>query len=199
MIEKISDKTKSRVLNTHYFMPPGNMMVELMTDGYTHPEIFPFLAERHKEAGLFPFVARKESTGFIFNRVWAAIKREFLTILAEDVSTPEELDQMWTLFWGSKQAPCQLMDRKSSSWFSCNHQKITNDVLQRLGSILSNSLKNIMSTKEVFPKRKQSTSWRRTTSSKANLETNVRKVVCTLLRHPTPRRSFFARLVYRSR
>ncbi|KAG9640834.1 putative 3-hydroxyacyl-CoA dehydrogenase, partial [Aureobasidium melanogenum] len=111
MIEKVSDKTKSRILNTHYFMPPANMMVELMTDGYTHPEIFPFLAERHKEAGLFPFVARKESTGFIFNRVWAAIKREFLTILAEGVSTPEELDQMWTLFWGSKQAPCGIMDQ----------------------------------------------------------------------------------------
>lgn len=199
MIEKISDATKARVLNTHYFMPPGNMMVELMTDGYTHPEIFPFLAARHKDAGLSPFVARKESTGFIFNRVWAAIKREFLTILAEDVSTPEELDQMWTLFWGSKQAPCQIMDRKSSSLFSYNDQQITNNMLQRSASILSNSLKNITSTKEAFPERKQSTSWRITTSSKANLETNVRRVVCTLLRHPTPRRSSFARLVYRSR
>ncbi|THW46325.1 putative 3-hydroxyacyl-CoA dehydrogenase [Aureobasidium pullulans] len=111
MIEKVNDETKCRILNTHYFMPPTIMMVELMTDGYTHPEIFPFLAERHKEAGLVPFVARKESTGFIFNRTWAAIKREFLTILAEGVSTPEELDQMWTLFWGSKQTPCRIMDQ----------------------------------------------------------------------------------------
>lgn len=116
MIEKVNDETKCRILNTHYFMPPTIMMVELMTDGYTHPEIFPFLAERHKEAGLVPFVARKESTGFIFNRTWAAIKREFLTILAEGVSTPEELDQMWTLFWGSKQTPCRIMDRESSSY-----------------------------------------------------------------------------------
>ncbi|THX79170.1 putative 3-hydroxyacyl-CoA dehydrogenase [Aureobasidium pullulans] len=111
MIEKVNDETKCRILNTHYFMPPTIMMVELMTDGYTHPEIFPFLAERHKEAGLVPFIARKESTGFIFNRTWAAIKREFLTILAEGVSTPEELDQMWTLFWGSKQTPCRIMDQ----------------------------------------------------------------------------------------
>lgn len=116
MIEKVNDETKCRILNTHYFMPPTIMMVELMTDGYTHPEIFPFLAERHKEAGLVPFVARKESTGFIFNRTWAAIKREFLTILAEGVSTPEELDQMWTLFWGSKQTPCRIMDRESFSY-----------------------------------------------------------------------------------
>lgn len=112
MIGRVNEETKRRILNTHYFMPPTIMMVELMTDGHTHPEIFPFLAERHKDAGLFPFVARKESTGFIFNRTWAAIKREFLTILAEDVSTPEELDQMWTLFWGSKQTPCRIMDRK---------------------------------------------------------------------------------------
>ncbi|KAH0347569.1 putative 3-hydroxyacyl-CoA dehydrogenase, partial [Aureobasidium melanogenum] len=110
MIEKVSESTKSRILNAHYGMPPDNMIVELMTDGYTHPEILPFLAERHKEAGLVPFIARKESSGLIFNRAWAAVKRELLTIMAEGVSTPEELDQMWKLFFKAKQGPCRLMD-----------------------------------------------------------------------------------------
>lgn len=66
-----------------------------MTSGYTHPDIFPFLVERHKEAGLHPYVALKESSGFIFNRIWAAIKREVLSVLQEGVSTPETIDAIW--------------------------------------------------------------------------------------------------------
>ncbi|KAH0533454.1 hypothetical protein TsFJ059_002022 [Trichoderma semiorbis] len=80
MLGKVKDTTKSRVLNTHYYMPPENMVVELMTDG------------------------------FIFNRLWAAIKRETLSILAEGVSTPEEIDALFielTRSWGG---PCRFMD-----------------------------------------------------------------------------------------
>ncbi|CAP95426.1 hypothetical protein E8E15_009993 [Penicillium rubens] len=111
MISQISDSTKTRVLNMHYYMPPACMIVELMTDGYTSPEIFPFMVERCKEAATSPYVARKESTGFIFNRLWAAVKREVLTILAEGVSVPEEIDSMWTeLFLKGKSLPCRTMD-----------------------------------------------------------------------------------------
>ncbi|KAM0445210.1 hypothetical protein ACHAO4_009915 [Trichoderma viride] len=110
MLGKLKDETKSRVLNTHYYMPPLNMVCELMTDGYTDPDIFPFLMDRQREVGTKPFFARKECTGFIFNRLWAAIKRETLAILAEGVSTPEEIDTLsleLTKSWGG---PCRFMD-----------------------------------------------------------------------------------------
>ncbi|KAJ5305719.1 hypothetical protein N7508_004734 [Penicillium antarcticum] len=111
MISKVTDQTKSRVLNMHYYMPPQCMIVELMTDGHTSPEIFPFMVERSKEAATLPYVARKESTGFIFNRLWAAVKREVLTILAEDVSVPEEIDSMWQeMFIKGASLPCRMMD-----------------------------------------------------------------------------------------
>lgn len=111
MLEKVGEATKRRVFNTHYMMPPDNRVVELMTDGHTDPKIFPFYVERLKECGMSPLVARKESTGFVFNRVWAAIKRECLTILSEGVSTPEELDQVWVeMFSGEQQGPCAMMD-----------------------------------------------------------------------------------------
>ncbi|KAJ5529254.1 hypothetical protein N7527_002647 [Penicillium freii] len=111
MISQVSDSTKTRVLNMHYYMPPACMIVELMTDGYTSPEIFPFMIERCKEAATNPYVARKESTGFIFNRLWAAVKREVLTILAEGVSVPEEIDSMWLeLFVKGGTLPCRTMD-----------------------------------------------------------------------------------------
>ncbi|CAI7652423.1 unnamed protein product [Penicillium glandicola] len=111
MISQVSDSTKTRVLNMHYYMPPAYMIVELMTDGYTTPEIFPFMVERCKEAGSNPYITRKESTGFIFNRVWAAVKREILTILAEGVSVPGEIDAVWhELCVKGGILPCREMD-----------------------------------------------------------------------------------------
>lgn len=127
MLERVSDATKTRIMNTHYFMPPSIMIVELMTDGYTEPAILPFMAERQKEAGTLPYTARKESTGFIFNRLWAAIKREVLTILAEGVSIPEEIDDLWKrMFVEGGMGPCQFMDRKLTHTVPSNamHDKV---------------------------------------------------------------------------
>ncbi|KAJ5342705.1 hypothetical protein N7541_011829 [Penicillium brevicompactum] len=113
MISKVTENTKKRVLNMHYYMPPQCMIVELMTDGHTSPEIFPFMVERSQEAATVPFVARKESTGFIFNRLWAAVKREILTIISEGVSVPEEIDDMWReMFIKGETLPCRMMDSK---------------------------------------------------------------------------------------
>lgn len=115
MLARVSEPTKSRILNMHYYMPPQCMIVELMTDGYTEEGIFPFLVDRCKEGGTLPYVARKQSTGFIFNRLWAAVKRETLTILAEGVSVPDEIDSLWTeMFIKASLAPCKLMDGRTS-------------------------------------------------------------------------------------
>jgi 3-hydroxyacyl-CoA dehydrogenase len=110
MLEKAGKEARKRMLNTHYMMPPDNRIVELMTDGETDAAIFPFYVDRLKEVGMHPIVAQNESTGFVFNRVWAAIKRECLTILAEGVSTPEQLDSVWIEIFGSKAGPCTMMD-----------------------------------------------------------------------------------------
>ncbi|CEL10462.1 hypothetical protein ASPCAL13581 [Aspergillus calidoustus] len=112
MLAQVPDHVKPRILNMHYYMPPQCMIVELMTDGFTHEAIFPFMADRCREGATEPYVARKESTGFIFNRLWAAVKREALTILAEGVSVPEELDAMWeTMFVEGRVLPCRTMDQ----------------------------------------------------------------------------------------
>ncbi|KAF2720982.1 hypothetical protein K431DRAFT_303837 [Polychaeton citri CBS 116435] len=111
LLGKVKDETKARVLNTHFMMPPEAIIVELMTSGSTYPAVFPFLVDRFKDAGLHPMVALKESSGFIFNRIWAAIKREVLSVLAEGVSTPEVIDSIWTEQYGSRAGPCVMMDQ----------------------------------------------------------------------------------------
>ncbi len=72
----------------HFSMPPAQNAIDLMSDGHTDPAVLALLMEELPKHGVFPFEARKESTGFIFNRIWAAIKRESLAVVAEGVSTP---------------------------------------------------------------------------------------------------------------
>ena len=108
---KVHPETARRVLNMHYFLPPDIRIVELMTSGSTHQEIFPFLQKHLRLSGILPFVARQESAGLILNRVWAAIKRECLMVLSEGVVSPKELDAVWTeLFVKTGIPPCELMD-----------------------------------------------------------------------------------------
>ncbi|KAK3396683.1 hypothetical protein B0T20DRAFT_442759 [Sordaria brevicollis] len=111
MIEKVSEERKRLCCNVHYTMPPTIRTVELMTDGFTHEEIFPFLSEVLRKCGMLPATARKESTGFIFNRLWAAVKREILLILTEGVSDAAEIDRLWSHMFQTSVLPCQLMDR----------------------------------------------------------------------------------------
>lgn len=65
MVEKLNEEDKKRVLNVHYTMPPVRV-TEFMTSTFTDPAIFPFLEEKHREVGLLPATARKESTGYVF-------------------------------------------------------------------------------------------------------------------------------------
>lgn len=111
ILDKVSQETKRRILSMQYYMPPKTMVVELMTDGFTDDDIIPILVARLKETGAFPYVARKESTGLIFNRLWAAVEQEVLTILSEGVSVPEEIDDIWQeIFLKGKIHPCRTMD-----------------------------------------------------------------------------------------
>lgn len=94
-----------------YMMPPEALVVELMTDGHTTPELIDFVKERHEDAGLHPIVALKESTGFVFNRIWAAIKRETIKVLQEGVSTPAEIDRVFMELYSAREGPCHMMDQ----------------------------------------------------------------------------------------
>ena len=90
-----------RVLNIHFYMPPKQTAVDVMSCGKTDRDVIDFVQATLPQFGLYPFEARRESTGFIFNRVWAAVKRESLEVVAEGVSTPQDVDQMFQLNTGS--------------------------------------------------------------------------------------------------
>ena len=100
-----------RVLNMHYQQPPELNAVELMSCGATDPAIVDALMDLLPDYGLAPFRVRRESDGFIFNRIWAAIKRECLMVVEEGVAGPEDVDEMWRIFVRPGIPPFRLMDR----------------------------------------------------------------------------------------
>ncbi|MCV7409435.1 3-hydroxybutyryl-CoA dehydrogenase [Mycobacterium florentinum] len=108
MAENIRDKT--RLCNMHFYMPPDINAVELMSDGETARGLLDTLLAVLPEFGVHPFEVRKESMGFIFNRVWAAIKRESLAVVAEGVGRPEDIDGLFKLALGVPVGPFQMMD-----------------------------------------------------------------------------------------
>src|SRR5271166_2113028 len=100
-----------RVLNIHFYMPPKQNAVDVMSCGHTARNVLDFVLATLPRFGFYPFEARRESTGFIYNRIWAAIKREALEVVAEGVSTPQEVDQMYRINNGSAAGPFRMMDR----------------------------------------------------------------------------------------
>jgi 3-hydroxybutyryl-CoA dehydrogenase len=109
MIDEV--KRPERVLNTHYYQPPELNAVELMSCGKTDESLIDALMEKIPQYGLVPFRVRRESDGFIFNRVWAAVKRECLMVVEEGVAAAEDVDGMWEIFTAPGIPPFRLMDR----------------------------------------------------------------------------------------
>ena len=109
LLEAIS--TGERVLNMHFFMPPRIRAVELMSSGRTDRAVLERLLSVLPTYGLTPFEAKAQSVGFIYNRIWAAIKRESLAVAAEGVATPEDIDRLFMMVLGTADGPFRMMDR----------------------------------------------------------------------------------------
>ncbi|WP_160668193.1 3-hydroxyacyl-CoA dehydrogenase family protein [Pseudarthrobacter sp. ATCC 49987] len=99
-----------RVLNMHFYMPPDVRSVELMSSGHTDPRIIELLMAELPKYALVPHRVRKQSTGFILNRIWAAIKRESLLVVAEGVAEPQDVDALFADLFKSETTPFRFMD-----------------------------------------------------------------------------------------
>jgi len=100
-----------RVLNIHFYNGVWNRpAVEVMSCGQTDPDIVEGVIALLCRVGLEPFLARRDSTGFIYNRIWAAIKREALAVVVEGVATPDEVDRIWAIIHQADRRPFLAMD-----------------------------------------------------------------------------------------
>jgi 3-hydroxybutyryl-CoA dehydrogenase len=113
-ISRIEDVTHhpERLLNMHFYSYPWSRCVlELMKGTYTSDEVIERAKEFSKSLGVYPLVVLKESTGFIFNRIWRAIKKESLNVVNDGVASFEDVDRAWMALYNTEIGPFGMMDR----------------------------------------------------------------------------------------
>ncbi len=113
-VSKIEDATSSphRVLNMHFYgYPWRRRVVELMRGSSTSDEVMEKARGFSRSIGLNPLMVLQESTGFIFNRVWRAVKKECLRVVDQGVASFEDVDRAWMSLYGTAMGPFGMMDR----------------------------------------------------------------------------------------
>ncbi len=102
---------KDKVLNIHFY-PPISLrpMADIMRGTLTSDETFQKGKEWIEMIGCAPLVVKKECRGFVFNRIWRAVKKECIEMWAGDYADIEDIDTAWKIFTGMKMGPFVLMD-----------------------------------------------------------------------------------------
>lgn len=113
-VSRIEDATHrpDRVLNMHFYSVPWlRSVVELMRGTATSDETVERVRRFALALGLTPLIVQKESTGFIYNRVWRAIKKETLHLVDDGVASYEDVDRAWMILTEMPIGPFGMMDR----------------------------------------------------------------------------------------
>jgi 3-hydroxybutyryl-CoA dehydrogenase len=101
-----------KVANFHFFLPVWeNPMVEVGGGTRTAAATLDALDAFVRRVGMLPLRVRKESTGFNFNRVWRAVKKEVLKVVDSGVASIEDVDRAWMLHYKTPQGPFGKMDQ----------------------------------------------------------------------------------------
>lgn len=89
------DAQLERLANLHFYVRPWERrVVELMTSGRTADARMEELRALMQRWEFRVFVLRRPSFGLLYNRIWAAVKREALAVVDEGVAAPEEVDEI---------------------------------------------------------------------------------------------------------
>ncbi|NVM45315.1 MAG: 3-hydroxyacyl-CoA dehydrogenase family protein [Candidatus Lokiarchaeota archaeon] len=104
-------KRKDKLLNLHFYPPiPMTPMVDIMRGSETSEETFEIGKKWIEDIKCEPLVVKKECLGFVFNRVWHAVKKECLKIWEGGYADKETVDTAWKIFTGMKRGPFTSMD-----------------------------------------------------------------------------------------
>lgn len=108
-----------RVVGWHWASPaPVMKMAEVIRAPSTSDATTEFVVALAVRAGKRPVVVRDCTTswGHVANRVYAAMLREAERVLAEDVATPEQVDQIMVDCFGWPTGPFETMRAARTGW-----------------------------------------------------------------------------------
>ena len=100
---------KDKVINMHFYHQ-AIPMVDLMKGTKTSDETFEIGKKWIESIEFTPIVVKKESFGFVFNRLWHRLRLEALKMWAEGIADIEMMDAAWKIFTHMDVGPFELMD-----------------------------------------------------------------------------------------
>ena len=109
----LADATKrpEKMLNTHFLNPVWvRPVVEVMGSIKTSKETIQTTVQLGKGIGLTPVTVNGEVTGYIFNRLWRAIKKASLYIVDKGYASFEDVDRAFMIGMPTQDGPFMLMD-----------------------------------------------------------------------------------------
>ncbi|MBY8981054.1 MAG: 3-hydroxyacyl-CoA dehydrogenase family protein [Candidatus Lokiarchaeota archaeon] len=112
-VSKLEDVVarKDKLLNIHFYNLVTMPMADIMRGTKTSDETFEKGKKWVESIDITPLIVKKECYGFVFNRVWRAIKKESMKIWAGGYADLEEVDKAWRIFTGMEIGPFQFMDQ----------------------------------------------------------------------------------------
>jgi 3-hydroxybutyryl-CoA dehydrogenase len=112
-VTRIEDavKRKDKVANIHFYAPlQKNNFVDLMKGSSTGNDVFEIITAWIKKINCVPLIVKKECMGFVFNRVWRAVKKDALASWAGGHADFKDIDRGWMIFTGMPIGPFGMMD-----------------------------------------------------------------------------------------
>jgi len=100
-----------KVCGMHFFNPPQLMkLIEIIRGAKTSDETVNVIVEVSKKMGKEPVIVKKDSPGFIVNRVLIPALNEAMFLVHEGIADPEDIDKAIRLGLNWPMGPLKLLD-----------------------------------------------------------------------------------------
>jgi 3-hydroxybutyryl-CoA dehydrogenase len=124
-----------RLLVAHYFNPPYLIpIVEVVPGTATSERTIDTMLQLLRKAGKKPILIRKESPGFVANRLQFALFREAISVVEQGIADPADVDQVVKYGFGRRLAaagPFEIFDLAGLDTI----QSVASQILPELASV----------------------------------------------------------------
>lgn len=104
-VQNADMKDPSRLIVVHPYNPPHIMpLLEIVPSPITAPDVVSRTLDFWKDKDKTPLVLKKETTGFVANRLAYALLREAIHLVRENVATVKDIDDLMTSSMGPRWA-----------------------------------------------------------------------------------------------
>ena len=112
--------TRSRMFNTHYFMPAESVpLVEVVLGTDSDPVLAEQVCALFAAHGKKPVLVKKDIPGFLANRIQHALMREVLHLIDSGIASPEDVDLAVRYSFGFRYAAVgPVLQKEISGWDS---------------------------------------------------------------------------------